>query len=136
MLALGCALLQVLVQPADPGMYKVHTPHFMVPCLVPLLQYTFKVRRVYADGPCPESASQLLDAEPLHLVLGVWVHQLLGVQIYSLHLCLVYVPTLSWCTHIPSMSIRHMQQYLFLTNHKLMYVPALFPLCLCNLHAG
>lgn len=35
--------LQVLVQPADQGMYKVHTPHFVVPCLVPLLQYTCKV---------------------------------------------------------------------------------------------
>ena len=32
-------VLQVLVQPADPGMYRVHTPHFMVPCLVPLLQW-------------------------------------------------------------------------------------------------
>lgn len=42
-------LSQVLVQPAgvDQGsssMYKVHSPHFIVPCLVPLLQYTFKVR--------------------------------------------------------------------------------------------
>jgi hypothetical protein len=35
---------QVLVQPADQGMYMVHTPHFVVPCLVPLLQYTFQVR--------------------------------------------------------------------------------------------
>jgi hypothetical protein len=37
-------VLQVLVQPADQGMYRVHTPHFVVPCLVPLLRYTFQVR--------------------------------------------------------------------------------------------
>lgn len=36
-------MLQVLVQATDPGMYRVHSPHFLVPCLVPLLQYTFKV---------------------------------------------------------------------------------------------
>jgi hypothetical protein len=36
--------LQVLVQCPDQGSYRVHTPHFPVPCLVPLLQYTFKVR--------------------------------------------------------------------------------------------
>jgi hypothetical protein len=40
---LAALLLQVLVQPTDPGMYRVHSPHFVVPCLVPLLQYTFKV---------------------------------------------------------------------------------------------
>jgi hypothetical protein len=37
------ARLQVLVQPADQGMYTVLTPHFLVPCLVPLLHYNFKV---------------------------------------------------------------------------------------------
>lgn len=37
-------VIQVLVQSAAQGMYQIHTPHFVVPCLVPLLQYTFKVR--------------------------------------------------------------------------------------------
>jgi hypothetical protein len=38
--------LQVLVQAEDEAMYQVHTPHFTVPTLVPLLQYTFKVGHV------------------------------------------------------------------------------------------
>lgn len=37
------ACTQVLVQPIDQTLCQVHTPHFVVPCLVPLLQYTFKV---------------------------------------------------------------------------------------------
>jgi len=37
-------VMQVLVQSAAQGMYQIHTPHFVVPCLVPLLQYIFKVR--------------------------------------------------------------------------------------------
>jgi hypothetical protein len=36
--------MQVLVQAEDEAMYQVHTPHFAVPALVPLLQYTYKVR--------------------------------------------------------------------------------------------
>eukprot|EP00775_Hariotina_reticulata_P003765 gene3765-4024_t len=34
--------LQMLAQ-ADNSVYQVHTPHVVVPCLVPMLQYIFKV---------------------------------------------------------------------------------------------
>ncbi|KAF6257953.1 bardet-biedl syndrome 1 protein [Scenedesmus sp. NREL 46B-D3] len=34
--------LQVLVQAEDAALYQVHMPHFTVPTLVPLLQYTYK----------------------------------------------------------------------------------------------
>lgn len=44
--------LQVLVQSAAQGMYQIHTPHFVVPCLVPLLQYIFK-----ADLTCLQQDS-------------------------------------------------------------------------------
>lgn len=44
-------LCQVLVQSVESGMYQVHTPHFVVPNLVPMLQYVFKV------SLCPPSLS-------------------------------------------------------------------------------
>ncbi|WIA09492.1 hypothetical protein OEZ85_008892 [Tetradesmus obliquus] len=43
--------LRVLVQAEDEAMYQVHTPHFAVPALVPLLQYTYKV-----DATCLQPA--------------------------------------------------------------------------------
>lgn len=51
-------MLQVLVQAADPGMYRVHSHHFLVPCLAPLLQYTFKVGGVEMVPGAQRSAAQ------------------------------------------------------------------------------
>jgi hypothetical protein len=46
--------MQVLVRPVEQDQYRVHTPHLVVPSLVPLLQYTYKVRvaRVGALAAC------------------------------------------------------------------------------------
>lgn len=51
-------MLQVLVQATDPGMYRVHSHHFLVPCLVPLLQYTFKVSGSVLKRSLGHSAAQ------------------------------------------------------------------------------